>query len=128
MIRLPDDNFDNVGWAVKARTFHRCEVRDDGCTGIRAGEFYYRAMAWPGSDVNPGRVPWIMRICRTCLRDQRRAQFDAALPHVHRPGHPCPVGGYVRPRQFWMAAGDKSLTHAEENALCTHSSELEPGP
>lgn len=77
MIRLPDDNFDNVGWAVKAVKFHRCEVRDEGCTGIKAGEHYYRAMAWPGSDVNAGRRPWTMRICRTCLRDPRRAQFDA---------------------------------------------------
>ena len=77
MKKLAPDAHGNEGWSVKARKFHRCEVRDDGCVGIRSGEHYYRAVAWPRSDVNPGSVPWIMRICRSCLRDQRRAQFDA---------------------------------------------------
>jgi hypothetical protein len=79
VIRLPD-NYDNVGWVVVAREFHRCEVRNDGCHGILAGTPYYRAIAWPGSDANnSGKAPWIMRICRDCLTDQRRLQFDAAL-------------------------------------------------
>ncbi|WP_347975674.1 hypothetical protein [Microbacterium sp. ProA8] len=79
MIRLPDDKYDNVGWAVVARKFHRCEVRNDGCRGMLAGTPYYRAIAWPGSDANGGRAPWVMRICRDCLHDERRLQFDAAL-------------------------------------------------
>lgn len=80
MIKLPDDQYENVGWAVKARKLHRCEVRNDGCQGIRPGEHYYRAIAWPGSDANDaGSAPWVMHICRGCLPDARREQFDAVL-------------------------------------------------
>lgn len=79
MIKLADDKHGNVGWAVMARKSHRCEVRNEGCSGIIPGSPYYRAIAWPGTDVNNGHVPWVMKICRDCLSDERRLQFDAAL-------------------------------------------------
>ena len=79
MIKLPGDRHGNEGWAVKARKPHRCEMRNYGCEGITAGLPYYRAVAWPRTDVNNGSAPWILRICRDCLSDERRMQFDAAL-------------------------------------------------
>lgn len=76
MRKLPGDKYGNIGWSVMARKPHRCEVRNDGCQGILAETPYYRAIAWPRTDVNNGRVPWVMKICRDCLTDERRLQFD----------------------------------------------------
>lgn len=75
MRKLPKDKYDNEGWAIKARKSHRCD--GDAPHLIRAGQWYYRAVSWPGSDVNSGKIPWIMRICRDCLHEERRIQFDA---------------------------------------------------
>lgn len=76
MRKLPKDQHQNEGWAVRARKPHRCEVRNDGCRGISVGQWYYRAVAWPRTDINNGSVPWIMLICRECLSDERRTVFD----------------------------------------------------
>lgn len=76
MRKLPKDQHGNEGWAVKARKPHRCEWRGDGCRNIAPGDWYYRAVAWPRTDVNNGGVPWIMRLCRECLPYERRATFD----------------------------------------------------
>lgn len=77
MLKLPNDKHGNEGWAVRARKAHRCEWHGAGCRGIAPGDWYYRAVAWPRTDVNNGSVPWIMRLCRDCLpTDERRAVFD----------------------------------------------------
>lgn len=76
MRKLPKDQYENEGWAVKARKPHRCEWRGDGCRGIAAGDWYYRAVAWPRTDANNGSVPWIMLLCRSCLPYERRGVFD----------------------------------------------------
>lgn len=32
------------------------------------------------------------------------------MEHEHRPGYPCPVGGYVRPRAFWLDLKNITIT------------------
>jgi len=56
------------------------------------------------------REPW----CEACAAGDKPV-------HRHRPGYPCPVGGYVRARAFWMGPNDKHLTSQEEIALCLAS-------
>ncbi|CAD5999066.1 hypothetical protein [Agreia sp. COWG] len=77
MIKIPADRYGNTGWAVKARKAFRCEIYPS--RDIQPGEYYYRAMAWPGSDVNPDKGFMVMRICRDCLNDEHRMQFDVAV-------------------------------------------------
>ncbi|MEV4738529.1 MULTISPECIES: hypothetical protein [unclassified Microbacterium] len=79
MVKLPKDRHGNEGWAVKARKPHRCEWHGYDCEGIEAGDWYYRAVAWPRTDANNGNVPWILLLCRGCLHDERRAQFDEVV-------------------------------------------------
>jgi hypothetical protein len=80
MRKLPADKHGNEGWAVKARKPHRCESRNTGCPLIiEPGEHYYRGIVWPSSDFYEGTVPWVMKICRACLHDEMRADFDAIV-------------------------------------------------
>lgn len=84
MIRVPTDKHGNVGWVVRANKPHRCEMRNAGCTGIAKGDRYYRAMAWPNSDVNHSEQPWVLRVCRACLHDEHRALFDSVAGSSER--------------------------------------------
>lgn len=50
---------------VVARKPFTCET--DRCdTEIQPGEAYVRHVAFPGSDVNGGTTPWVLRICVAC--------------------------------------------------------------
>lgn len=83
MIRLTTDRYDNEGWAVKARKSHWCEgYRHGSRAQIMPGQYYYRAVSWPGSDANGGTTPWIMKLCRDCMPEAMRAEFDSVVDYV----------------------------------------------
>jgi len=89
MIKLERDRYGNDGSVVRARTTHYCEGYRCNQRAINAGEFYYRAVAFPGSEVvEKGNPPWVMKLCRDCLNDPMLERFDAAvaslLPSVTR--------------------------------------------
>lgn len=86
MIKMPKDQHGNEGWLVKARKFHRCESHRCECKHIEPGDYYYRAVAWPGDEVNGGTTPWIIKICRACLYEPLLAKFDALVPQPHENG------------------------------------------
>jgi hypothetical protein len=88
MIKLERDQYGNDGSLVRAAKAHRCEAHG-GVKVIQPGEFYYRAVAFPGSDiVDSNDPPWVLRICRDCLHEPMLSRFDEAvaklLPSVTR--------------------------------------------
>lgn len=76
MIKIPKDRYGNEGWAVRARKAFRCA---DCRREVQPGECYYRAVAWPRTDINEGSVPWVLRLCVGCLHEDHRARFDAIV-------------------------------------------------
>lgn len=77
MIKITTDRYGNKGWAVKARKLHYCEATNRDCLGaIQPGTFYFRAIAFPDGDINCGTTPWVMKICRNCLNEYQKPEFD----------------------------------------------------
>jgi hypothetical protein len=56
----------STAWTATARKRWACDTRGVYCRGIRPGDEYVRAVAFPGHDANDGPGPWVMRSCLGC--------------------------------------------------------------
>ncbi len=79
MRKLPKDIHGNEGWAVRARKYHRCIWGGVGCKGIAPDAWYYRAVAWPRTDIK-------LRIDR-CVELHPALVVQTVPADAHNPRH-----------------------------------------
>jgi hypothetical protein len=68
-----------ASWTVVARKPFRCE--DQGDRAVVPGQVYVRMVAFPGSEVNGGDRPWVLKVCTTCA-----TRYGRSLPPARTRG------------------------------------------